>query len=151
MSIKSFISKLWNNIRSIFNAFPKELQAAVSVGVVITENIKRFVDSPLADVLTNIIPGNLDDRIKQALRNGLPAILNNLKLTKNCEDLNNPQELTACAIKVLQNMDAGIKSIYLHNVSVLIAQLAADGKLSWSDGVCIVEWYYQNKYKQGNL
>jgi hypothetical protein len=48
----------------------------------------------------------------------------------------------------LQNLDGEIKSAFLHNLSVLISQLAADGKLSWSDGVCIVEWYYQQQYKK---
>ncbi|MCU1415821.1 MAG: hypothetical protein JWN80_3161 [Microbacteriaceae bacterium] len=31
-------------------------------------------------------------------------------------------------------------------MSSLTVALAADGKLSWSDGFCIVVWYYQNQY-----
>ncbi|MBD1365178.1 hypothetical protein IDJ77_15285 [Mucilaginibacter sp. ZT4R22] len=147
MSIISFLARLWNSIRSLFNKLPPTIKIAVHLGVIITENIKNFVDSPLADVLTEIIPGDTDDKIKQALRTALPILLTNLKLTENCNSSTNQQEITKCAIKALQNLDGEIKNAYLHNLSVLISQLAADGKLSWSDGVCIVEWYYQLRYK----
>jgi hypothetical protein len=43
--------------------------------------------------------------------------------------------------------DGDIKSAFLHNLSILVAQVAADGKLSWGDGVYILEWYYQHEYK----
>jgi hypothetical protein len=147
MSIKSFITKLWSAIRSLFNSFPEELKSAVQIGIAVTENIKHFVDSPLADILTTIIPGKIDDKIKDALRAGLPAILTNLRLADNCGELHNPQEITNCAIKVLQGLEDKTQSAFLHSISVLVARVAADGKLSWSDGVCILEWYYQKKYK----
>jgi hypothetical protein len=149
MSIKSFLTKLWGTIMSLFNSFPARLKNAVQVGIVITENMKTFVDSPVTDVLTAIIPGELDDKIKQALRAGIPVILSELKLTVQCSNSTDPQEITACAVKVLQELDSGIKSAFLHNLAVLTAQLAADGELSWSDGVCILEWYYQHKFKPG--
>jgi hypothetical protein len=147
MSIISFLAGLWNSIRSLFNKLPATYKNAVRIGVSITENIKNFVDSPLADVLTTLIPGDIDDKIKQALRTALPLILTDLKLAKDNGTMANPQKITRCAIQALQKLDDEIKNAYLHNLSVLIAQLAADGKLSWSDGVCVVEWYYQHQFK----
>jgi hypothetical protein len=147
MNLKSFLTGIWNTIRSLFNNFPLSLKTAVHVGVAVTENIKHFVDSPLADVLTAIIPGEVDDKLKQVLRSGIPALLINLKLADKCTFSTDAEETTRCAINILQNLDSEIKSAFLHNLSVLISQLAADGKLSWSDGVCIVEWYYQHQYK----
>jgi hypothetical protein len=111
------------------------------------ENIKSFVDSPAADVLTAIIPGDLDDELKDLLRVKLPAILTELQLADNCGNLNSPTQITACAINILQQLGGDTKSAFLHNLSILIAQVAADGKLSWSDGVYLLEWYYQNEYK----
>ncbi|MFA6247288.1 MAG: hypothetical protein WC615_10120 [Mucilaginibacter sp.] len=147
MSIKSFLTKLWGAIKSLFNSFPDKLKAAVHIGIIITENIKTIIDSPIADILTAIIPGEIDDKIKQALRAGIPVILTDLKLTDQCSGLTDPQEITKCAVKTLKTLDGDIKSAFLHNLSILIAQVAADGKLSWADGVCILEWYYQNKFK----
>jgi hypothetical protein len=147
MSLQSFLTKIWNQIKALFDGIPAELKTAIHIGVLVTENIKNFVDSPAADILTTIIPGNVDDEIKSWLRAKLPAILTELKLADSCTGLTDPNEITACAVKVLQGLDGDVKSAFLHNLSILIAQVAADGKLSWSDGVYILEWYYQHEFK----
>lgn len=143
MSLTSFLSKIWEGIKHIFEGMPAELKTAVHIGVMVTENIKNFVESPVADVLTTLIPGTIDDTIRGYLREKLPHLLVELKLADSCSGLTDPNEITACAIKVLQSLDGDIKSAFLHNLSVLVAQVASDGKLSWSDGVYILEWYYQ--------
>ena len=145
MSLETFLSKIWSEVKSLFNGMPAELKTAVHIGVVVTENIKNFVDSPAADVLTAIIPSDVDDEVKNLLRAKLPEILTELKLADSCSGLTDPTAITACAIKVLQGLDGDVKSAFLHNLSILISQVAADGKLTWSDGVYLLEWYYKNQ------
>lgn len=147
MSLKSFLSKIWAEVKSLFNSIPAELKTAIHIGVALTENIKTFVDSPSADILTAIIPGNLDDELKTLLRAKLPGILTELKLADSCGNLTDPLQITACAVKVLQSLDGDVKSAFLHSLSILVAETAADGKLSWSDGVYVLEWYYQHEYQ----
>ena len=147
MSLQKFLSKVWGQVKALFDGIPSELKTAVHIGVVVTENIKTFVDSPGADILTAIIPGDIDDQVKNLLRAKLPAILTELKLADSCEVLTDPQAITACAIKTLHALDGNTNSAFLHNISILVSQVAADGKLSWSDGVYILEWYYQHEYK----
>jgi len=147
MSLQSFLTKLWSEIKSMFDGIPSELKVAIHIGVAVTEAVKTFVDSPAADVLTAIIPGDLDDELKDLLRAKLPGILAELKLADSCSGLTDPSQITACAIKVLQGIDGDVSSAFLHNLSILVAQVAADGKLTWSDGVYILEWYYQNEFK----
>jgi len=147
MSLQTFLTRIWKEIKTLFDGIPAELKTAVHIGVVVTENIKNFVDSPAADILTAIIPGTADDQVKAWLRGKLPGILTELKLADSCGALSDPQEITKCAVKVLQGLDGDVKSAFLHSLSILIAQVAADGKLSWSDGVLILQWYYKNEYK----
>jgi hypothetical protein len=147
MSLKTFIEKLWATITSLFQSFPSEIKTAIHIGVVVTENIKTFINSPAADVLTALIPGDIDDEIKNLLRAKLPGILTELKLADSCSGLTDPQQITTCAIKVLQGLNGDIKNAFLHNLSIFIAQVAAKGNLTWSDGVTVLEWYYQNEYK----
>jgi len=147
MSLQSFLSQIWNQVKQLFNGIPSELKTAIHTGVLVTENIKNFVDSPTADVLTAIIPGDIDDDIKNWLRSKLPALLTELKLADNCGELTDPNQIIICAIKQLQSLDGNIKSAFLHNLSILVSSVAADGKLTWSDGVYLLEWYYQNKFK----
>lgn len=147
MSLGSFLSKIWAHIKKVFEGLPSELKSAIHIGVVVTDNIKNFIESPGADILTAIIPGEVDDDIKVWLRAKLPSILVELKLADSCSGLTDPADITTCAVKVLQGLTGDIKSAFLHNLSILVAQVAADGKLSWSDGVVILQWYYQNEYK----
>lgn len=147
MSLQSFLTKIWKQIKALFDGIPAELKTAIHIGVLVTENVKSFIDSPAADILTALIPGDFDDQIKTWLRAKLPTILTELKLADSCGSLTDPAEITACAVKVLQGLDGDIKSAFLHNLSILVAQVASDGKLSWSDGVYILEWCYRNEYK----
>ena len=147
MSLQSFLTKIWNEIKSLFDGIPSDLKVAIHIGVSVTGAVKGFVDSPEADILTALIPGDVDDKIKDLLRAKLPIILGELKLADSCGSLTDPAEITACAVKVLQGLDGDIKSAFLHNLSILVAQVAADGKLAWSDGVYILEWYYQHNFK----
>ena len=147
MSLKSFLAKIWAEVKSLFDGLDSELKAAIHVAIVITENVKNFVDSSTADVLTSIIPGDLDDKIKDLLRKQLPDILTKLKLVDSTLGLTDPNEITAAAIKVIQALDGDIKSAFLHDLSVLIAQVAADGKLTWGDAVHILQWYYEHQFK----
>ena len=109
--------------------------------------MKKFADSPASDVLTAIIPGDIDDKIKEVLRAKLPVILTELKLADTCAGLTNPADITSCAIKVLQGIEGDTQSAFLHNLSILVAGVAADGKLSWSDGVYLLQWYYEHEFK----
>jgi hypothetical protein len=147
MSLTSFLANIWAGIKNVFDGLEGDLKDAVSIGVVVTDNLKNFVDSPAADVLTAIIPGDLDDDIKDWLRKALPNIVTELKLVDSTLGLTDPNAITAAAIKVLQGLDGDIKSAFLHNLSILIAQVAANGKLTWSDAVYILQWYYEHEYQ----
>ena len=147
MSLKNTITKVWAQIERLFDGMPSNIKTAIHIGVVVTENMKTFIDSPGADILTAIIPGDIDDEIKGWLRAKLPALLCELKLADSCGSLTDLEQITACAIKCLQDKSGDLKSAYLHSLSIFIAQIAADGKLTWHDGVSILEWYYQNEYK----
>ena len=147
MSLKSVLSKIWNSIKELFAGIPAELKSAIHIGVVIAENVKVFIDSPAADVLTALIPGDVDDKVKDLLRAKLPLILYELKLADNCLDITNPAQLTICGVNAIQGLQGNVKSAFLHTFSIMVAQAASDNKLIWSDGVYLLEWYYQQKHK----
>jgi hypothetical protein len=147
MSLYSFLAKIWRSVKGQFDGMPKDLKAAAHLGVVVTDNIKKILDSPVADVLTAIIPNDADVQIKCWLRVKIPEILSDMKLADSCSGTKDPSEVTACALKVMKELRPHIQSAVLHNLSVMIAQVVADGKLTWSSGVFILEWYYQHKFK----
>jgi hypothetical protein len=147
MSIKSFLSRIWKQIKAVFEHIPADVKTAIHIGVQVTENIKLFIESPVADVLTTIIPGDVDDKIKALLRAKLPEIVLQLKLADSCMQ-SAPNEVMQCALATLQNMPGGYKKAFLHNLSIVVAQVAADGKLDWADAVYLSQWYYQQQFKR---
>lgn len=150
MSLKTFLKSIWNKIENIFVALPTDIKVALHIGILITENIKTFVDSSAADLLTMLIPGDLDDIMKDKLKISLPILLCELKLVENTLNITQPDAIAKAAIETIKAMDENIKRGILHQLSILIAQLAADGKLSWSDGVYLSQWYYEQKFKTIN-
>jgi len=147
MSLKSFLTKIWKEIRNLFADIPVELKTAIHMGVIVAENIKTFINSPATDIITALIPGDADDKIKDTLRSKIPLILSELKLADDCQNITDPAELITCAVNTLQNLEGDVKSSFLHAISILAAQAVADRQLTWSDGVYLLEWYYQHKYK----
>lgn len=65
---KGFVAKAWKKV-------PDELKDKVSIGVLIVENLKDFVNSPTADLITSIVPGDLDDKVQDYLKELLPKVL----------------------------------------------------------------------------
>src|ERR1700739_1991023 len=143
----SFLSKIWAHIKELFTGLPQDLKTAIHIGVQVTSVFTVLVQSPVADIITALIPGDIDDRIKEYLRAKLPQILIDLRLVDVTLGLTDPHEIAANALKVFQDLDPQAKPAFLHSLSILIAQIAADGKLSWSDGVYLLQWYYENEYK----
>lgn len=146
----SIFKKFWNAIKKAFEGLKPEFKTAIHIGVSVVDKMKTFVESPTADVLTAIIPGDLDDKIKEQLRKYLPRIVTEMKLAEQCTELTDPNEIVACAINTLQQIggdwisDDAKKNFY-DSLAVLIAQVASDGKLTWDDAKAVIKWYYDHK------
>ncbi len=147
--MKKMIKKILVFIKRLFSGINPVLQKAVSIGVEVTEAIKNFdtTNPYVGDIITTLIPGTVDDLIKMKLREMLPKIVVQLKLVKETQGLKDPDQIMLAAVKIIKQLDGDYKSAFLHNLSIIVAKVAADGKLSWSDAVYLLEWYYQNKKK----
>jgi len=70
-----FASKWPEFVGKLFTKIPDEVKEKVSLAVKIVNSIKDFLESPTADLITAIIPGETDDNIKEWLRVFLPKLL----------------------------------------------------------------------------
>lgn len=150
--MKKIINSVFTWVKHLFKGLTPALKKAVHIGVVITDSIKKFdTASPIAaDILTYIIPGNLDDKIKDKLRADLPKVVVQLKLVDATLGLTDPNEILVAASKVLSQItsDWSIREGFLNNLSIVIAQVASDGKLTWDDAAYLLKWYYDNDYQK---
>src|SRR6185312_6911483 len=97
--MKRIINSILSFIKRLLAGLPAILKKAVGVGVTITNAIKNFDDKnpSVADILTAIIPGTLDDTIKDKLRAALPKIVVELRLVQATEGLTDPNEIMLAA------------------------------------------------------
>lgn len=149
MSLKNFLRNILNAIGHLFQGLLPELKNAVHIGVTITNAIKEFdlTHPDVADIITAIIPGELDNKIKDKIRGWLPKIVVELRLVEAGLGLTDPNEIMKQAIIVLQGLPGATdaKKNFLNGLSILVAQVTADGKLDWNDAAYILKWYYDHQ------
>ena len=101
----------------------------------------------MPDVITALIPGDIDDKINEKLRGFLPRLLLELQLVDSIANITDPNAQLQAILDKLKLSSDDAKNAFYHSLASLILQKLSDGKLSWSDAVAIAEYYYQNVTK----
>lgn len=145
--LKNFLKNIWQFFSQWWSVAEQAVKDNVHTAVVVTENIKNFVDSPIGDFLLSVVdekvPGDLTSKVKEIL----PKILLALHIVDDCKDLPETDALKCVAGK-LKLMADDTKDVMYHSLATLLAKELSDGKLSLSDAIAVVEWYYTNKVKK---
>jgi hypothetical protein len=149
--MKKFFAKIMAVLANLLGKLAPELKSAVHTSVVVTEAFKNFVDSPLADLFTVLMPGIKDDQIKVLLRQRLPGILMIMRLIESATLLDNEADTIAAAQRYVGELSAAERKPILHELAVRLAIILSDGKITWSEAVQLVEYYYQNQFKPNEL
>jgi hypothetical protein len=147
MSVKGFIANVFDLFKQWFSVAEKFIQDHIHVAVVVTENVKKFIDNPVGDLLLTVIdekvPGDLADKVRDVL----PKVLLGLHIIDDCKDLDQEETLKCIAEKIQASSD-DFKDVFFHSLAVQLAEKMSDGKITFSDAIALVEWYYRYKVKQ---
>lgn len=134
--IAAFVRKA---LGTIFDEFRKHSEAAVKV----TANIKKFVESPITDVVTTLIPGDVDDAIAAKLRVVLPQVLQKVAIMHGILKEN---ETNA---DVIENIIANLKEInpdarvsFWVLFSGELNKALSDGKLELAEAFILAQMAY---------
>lgn len=145
--IKHFLSNIWDLIGQWFDVAEQAIKDNIHVAVIITENIKKFIDNPVGDFLLSVVddkvPGNLAEKVK----NILPKVLLGLHIIDDCKDLASEEETLKCISAKLQGVSEENKDMLFRELSLRLAKELSDGQFTISDIVGIVEWYYRTQVK----
>ena len=114
MNLKNLFAKVKNFVVNLFAKVDKTAKKFIPIGIQMVEAIKKFVDSDIADVIVQIIPGNLDNALKSFLEKVAPDIIINLRKWNSIigvEDKNEKLKLIFKELKNLEKVDRdGIKT-----------------------------------------
>lgn len=149
MSVKGFIANVFDLFKQWFSVAEKFVQDHIHVAVVVTENIKNFIENPVGDFLLTVVdekvPGDLSGKVKEIL----PKVLLGLHIIDDCKELNEEDTLK-CISEKLQASSDDFKNVFFHSLAVQLAEKLSDGHITFSDAIALVEWYYRYKVKQTN-
>lgn len=139
--------KFFQWLKRLFTSAAAIIEKYITPSIEVVENIKLFIDSPVADLLTAVIPGGIDDMLKDKIRKILPIVLIDLRIADQCSKAGTPEAVLQCSVKALATYTNDAKNLALHNIAVLLSKYLADGKLSTRELIHLTEEAYQQKFK----
>lgn len=137
------MKKIWLFLKNLFSKTKQLARKFVTPSVMLVENLKNFIESPVTPVITAIIPGNLDNKIAEKLEKALPQILQALRISDECIQLEKPQEIFECALRKLKEYNPEAKAAQFHSIAALLSVTLSDGKISWREAIHLTEEIYQ--------
>lgn len=155
MSLFKFLSNLFAVIAGIFHNLPNEAKAGVTLGEQVVENLKNYKGDIKA--ITDLIPGNTDEKVVTAITNELPVIVTDLQLVANLKGETDPVKIVNAAKAVLESLagksaqwdfyDALATQIGVTATSVIAhgTTLVEDAKTLWNDIKYTIKWFHDHK------
>jgi hypothetical protein len=140
-----FCSKVKNKVKSLLGQFDTFVDTHIEVALQITTAMKGLLTSPVADVITALIPGSLDNTIKDKMVTALTKAVEALNIAEQCKQYTDPNEKLKCFVQQLQLRDPSLQdALLLKLASLLTSQL--DGQRLKQN---LYDLYTQAKYTAG--
>jgi hypothetical protein len=87
-----------------------------------------LLSSPVADVITALIPGTLDDNIKAMLLLNLQKVLKVLQVTAEITNEPNPAQQVLLLVEYLKTVSTPMKNAIYKTIAAELAKASNDGK-----------------------
>ncbi len=137
-----FCSKINAHIRQLLRQFDNLLESNIDTALQITTQLKALLSSSVADLLTELIPGNIDDIIRKQLIYALDRSIEALAIANTCKDFKNINDKLKCFAMQLSAKEPHMQDAILQKLASLLAG-ELDGKRLKQN---IYDLYTQAKY-----
>jgi len=137
-----FCKKVKSKLKAILHEFDSYVDTHIDTALAITTGLKRVLTSPVADVITAIIPGDVDVIIKRHLVSALGKVIEALTIADRCREHKDVNERLQCFIDQLKLYDPNMQDAILQKLASLLTGQLHGGKLKQS----LYDLYTQAKY-----
>jgi hypothetical protein len=134
--LKDFLVNIWNWIERVFHNLPAEYKRLVPIAYDIVSNIMKVENSGALDLLTQLIPGNLDDKLNEWLKKLIPEVLLSLGVGKDLPEV----------VDYIKSLTGNQKIVFLSGLNTLFTHLLSDGNFSVTDAQAVQAWFH--KYRK---
>lgn len=139
------IKKFWAKIKSFFARIDEFLLNHIDLAISITTKIKSALSSPEAILLTDVIPGKLDNVARETVLGALNHAVDELMIVKECESQPALEDKLRCYIFHLKDLPVPLQHAVLHKFGSLITAYLDDNKHEEH----LYDTLVQNKYSIG--
>ena len=137
-----FCAKIKSQLKSLLREFDNYVDEHIDTALKITTALKNALSSPAADILTAIIPGEIDNVIRQELITGLGKALEALTIVDNCRQYTDMNDKLGCFVQQLKLRDPQLQDAVLLKLASLLTGYMDGGRLKQN----LYDLYTQAKY-----
>lgn len=145
---KTFFGKIFGWIGDLFH---DANQSFLETAVTVTQTIKNVLSSPVVDIITGLIPSNVDNSIVSILRDKLPLIIADELLLRQFTSMPADEASAQAMAKKLVDSFGGLsdekKEEFYTSVAakiyILLQQAKSGVKVTFGQAAALVESAYQ--------
>lgn len=131
----------------LLNVIPAKVREIASRSLHITTAIKTILDNPATDILTAIIPGTWDDKLKQIAVNALNEAIPYLQVVDKCKQHTEIGPMLQCWIEEVQQMPKHARNAMLHKLAALLTSIMDGSERKQNEYDYYIQMLYSsNKY-----
>jgi hypothetical protein len=137
-----FCTKMRSQIKRMLRQFDNYVNEHINTALKITIALKRVLSSPVADIITTIIPGDVDNIIRQQLLMALEKATTVLLMADKCRRYTSISEKLDCLVRELRQQSPELQDAFLQKLASLLAGELDGNRLKQS----LYDLYTQAKY-----
>lgn len=143
--MKKFFRRLLDFVKDKYKDLFVLFRNNSEVAVKVTYNLKKVVESPVLDVITDIIPGDLDDKIQEKLRLIVPIVAQKLAIANGIlKESETDSNAVAAIIEYLKSpeLNIGARVSFWIMFSGELNKALSDDKMTLSEAVALAQLVY---------
>jgi hypothetical protein len=123
-----FFKRIWKAISSLWNKVDDYLEQNVEQALAVTGGLKKFLESPVADIIEALIPGNIDKVVRERLLQATKVAVSSLGIVDTCKGLSDADKFK-CIVAELAKLPPDGRDAVLFKLASLITKNLNGAKL----------------------
>jgi hypothetical protein len=135
-------TKIKSRLKALLRNFDRYIDQHIDTALKITTALKQIISSPVADIITAIIPGDVDNNIRIRLEYALDKVTEALAIAEHCKQYTDINEKLSCFIEQLKLRDPELQDAILQKLASLLTRHLDGGRFKQS----LYDLYTQAKF-----
>jgi hypothetical protein len=137
-----FCTKMKSQLKALLREFDNYVDTHIDTALKITTALKNILSSPTADIITAIIPGDIDNVIRQQLIAVLGKAVEVLTIADGCKQYTDLNDKLNCFVTQLKQRDPQLQDAILQKLASLLTSGLDGQRLKQS----VYDLYTQAKF-----